>query len=306
LGARLRDARQKAGRTTSDVATDTGLPERYVVALEEGDMSAMPDLSYARLYLQSYARLLDLDSEAMLQAWPSARPSEPERPALRTPGMEWRKAVWIGAAVLVLVGVVGFGLFRSRFESGPAGHEQARPATLAEQPPATAPEAGWAVDSTAEFASEQASPSEGPLLQVPAATLESPPAFAVSPGGDAAADEPPSIPANEAGRTQVTSQPTPVSPFQDDLPAVLPAPPRTLTVKVAAQTWLVIEADGDTVVARVVARGETVSTQVASEYRLTVANARDLEVTLDGQPVVLGVRSDRPLIRHPIVGKDST
>lgn len=304
LGSTLRSAREKAGRSISDVASDTGLPERYVVALEKGDMSDLPDLSYARLYLQSYARSLRLDPESMLAAWPSARSSVPEK----LPREEARvrtKSRWpLVVLALLFFLVIGSMVYLMRDVPEPSGPQEIaeRPTqvparTVTEPASAGAPPTvkstsdslSSALSVTPHAASSQEAEAVSPNLLAPHET-------SLAPAVAEPIAEPPA-------RKLTTSAPLPVSPFRESEP--IPVVMRSLDVQVASQTWLVIEADGDTVVARVAARGEKVTAEARSDFRLTVTNPRDLKVTLDGKPLALSVRSNRPLIRHPLPGKDT-
>jgi len=298
LGSELRTAREKAGRSISEVASETGLPERYVVALEQGDMADLPDLSYARLYLQSYARSLRLDPESMLAAWPATRPNVPETGLREEPGSRTKPRWPLYAAGLFLLIIVGLVLMNRESTVPPPDPRasqtpERQPAQLPGSPPtpvaATSTDAFTPVDATTDdVSSSQEAHTVSPNL------LESQPT--ASPSNAGRADLSTAQPLTDAGTV-------PVSPFveAEDVPVTL----RTLDVVVAAQTWLVIEADGDTVVARVALRGEKVSAEARSDFRLTVANPRDLQVQLDGRPLELSIRSNRPLIRHLLPGKDT-
>ena len=302
MGTTLRTAREKAGRSISEVASETGLPERYVVALEKGDMADLPDLSYARLYLQSYARSLRLDPDSMLAAWPAARPVVAEK----TPREEARvrtKSKWpLYAASLLLLLVIGSAVLFVRDSGAPSGgsevsqaptQPQARPVT-APPPVRSTPAEPAVTDPSATSAATESGTSQNPAESSPnlLAQGESQTLPEASLTSDA-----------QAQPAFVLSGIVPVSPFKE--PEPVPVILRSLDVVVASQTWLVIEADGDTVVAKVAARGEKVSAEARSDFRLTVANPRDLQVLLDGKPFELSVRSNRPLIRHQLPGKDT-
>jgi cytoskeleton protein RodZ len=82
-GMMLRSAREAAGLSVAAVAQQLKLAPRQVVALEEGDVSALPGRTFVRGFARNYARLLRLDSEAVLAALPdSAAPSSLEHPSL--------------------------------------------------------------------------------------------------------------------------------------------------------------------------------------------------------------------------------
>lgn len=251
LGSALRTARQNAGRSVSDMSVDTGLPERYVQALEEGDLAALPDLSYARLYCQSYARALQLDVEEVMQSWPHTRKVE-SLPNPTPAALKWRWPVLVllaatGIWVLVQVSIRGGG------EAEPSGLE-----AHLESPGDLLAGAGAGAEAEAKFSAPSA-------LLLPAMLT-----------------------------------------LADSQPQASVAPHlMILEVTAAVQSWVVIEADGDTVEARVLVKDQSLRAEAESEFRLTATNARGLRVQLDGLSVPLDARADRPLIRHRITGKDS-
>ncbi len=65
VGDRLRNAREGKGLSVDDMSARLRIPARYVRALEQGDMAALPEPTFVRGYLKSYARELGLDGEAL-------------------------------------------------------------------------------------------------------------------------------------------------------------------------------------------------------------------------------------------------
>ena len=92
-GQRLRQARLRRGYDLTQVARDLRLTPERVKAIENEDYPRLPDAVFVVGYVKSYARLLDLDPEALGEAYraalaPSARkasvpPVAPERQAAR-------------------------------------------------------------------------------------------------------------------------------------------------------------------------------------------------------------------------------
>lgn len=66
IGDILAGQRRNLGLTVERVASDTKLQRRTVEIIEDSDFDAMPPGGYARAYVSSYARYLDLDPEAVL------------------------------------------------------------------------------------------------------------------------------------------------------------------------------------------------------------------------------------------------
>ncbi len=67
FGPALRRARQQQGISLDDVARDTRLSKRYLLALEEESLSGLPGGTYNRAYLRSYALYLRLDPDSLVR-----------------------------------------------------------------------------------------------------------------------------------------------------------------------------------------------------------------------------------------------
>lgn len=75
IGQRLRGAREAAGMSAADVALALRYSARQVELLEADDYAALPGNTVVRGFTRSYARLLGLDADAMLQQLALALPS---------------------------------------------------------------------------------------------------------------------------------------------------------------------------------------------------------------------------------------
>ena len=65
VGDRLRAARTKAGLDLADIATKTRIPQRHLAAIEAGDYTALPALTYCVGFVKAYARALNEDEVLM-------------------------------------------------------------------------------------------------------------------------------------------------------------------------------------------------------------------------------------------------
>lgn len=82
-GTLLRAGREAAGLTVAAVAQQLKLAPRQIAALEEGDFAKLPGRTFVRGFIRNYARLLRLDSDAVLAALPeAAAPAAHEHPSL--------------------------------------------------------------------------------------------------------------------------------------------------------------------------------------------------------------------------------
>ncbi len=71
VGQRLAVARQKQQLEVAAVATEMHLRSEVIEALEAGDESTLPAMTFVRGYIKAYSRLLGLDEQDVLAALPS-------------------------------------------------------------------------------------------------------------------------------------------------------------------------------------------------------------------------------------------
>lgn len=250
LGDILKAARLEQKLELPELSARTGLPEKYLEALERGAHEELPGRAYARIYYLNYARALKLDHEGLMQSWPqqAVRPAE-SLPPRATRG-KWRLFVWLGLPIAALA---IWGLFR-----GPAPVRQ----RAVEEPDGLKPAPAYSFDTTAG-----GQDSMFPDSMAEAGAVDS---VGASP---------------QAESTQVAER----SPVLHRLKLVA-----------RADTWIVIEADGDTVSALVLNRGEELNAEASSAFVLTVMLPKEVDATLDGAPLDMPAGGTRPLLRHKI------
>ena len=144
-GALLREARERSGRTLAECATVLRARPGQLDALEQGDLSGFGGDIYARGFLRSYARLLDVDPGRVLElhgqdptfSGPVLPPREPLRLRRDPPG--WLVGL-VGLMVVVGVVVTVLGVGGSRVPSAVAPSDPAldAPSTVV-TPPAVEP-----------------------------------------------------------------------------------------------------------------------------------------------------------------------
>jgi helix-turn-helix protein len=79
IGATLRRARSRAGLDMRGVEERTKIRLKYLRALESEDWALIPSAAYAKGFLRTYANLLDLDADALVDEY--RRQVEPTLPA---------------------------------------------------------------------------------------------------------------------------------------------------------------------------------------------------------------------------------
>ena len=139
-GETLRHERERQGLELSQVAAETRIPERHLVAIENGDFAALPARTYAVGFSRTYAKMLGIDEKDITakvrEDLSVSSTSFNEHPAKFEPGdparVPSRSLAWVGiiAAVLLLGGIFAF--YRSYFAPGMG------PAPLTEETPVAA------------------------------------------------------------------------------------------------------------------------------------------------------------------------
>lgn len=119
FGAALKQARETQGLTTQDVALRTKIRGDYLRALEDGNTNLLPERTFARSYLQRYARELSLDPAPLLADFDRSVPASAEmtqslrgpatRPGPRAPGRSLSPALLAGLATgVIILGAGGY------------------------------------------------------------------------------------------------------------------------------------------------------------------------------------------------------
>lgn len=132
FGEILRHTREAQGLTLREVALSTNIRRDYLQALEEEQTERLPERTYARAYLQRYARELNLDPAPLLGAFdrdylhrsvadpaaadPGGAPPLDDPPEAAPSPWDGGRGVIVAVLVALLV-LVGALLYRSR---GPA------------------------------------------------------------------------------------------------------------------------------------------------------------------------------------------
>ena len=121
IGHLLRERRISMGLSIDDVVGKIKLSHRQVVALEENDLKALPEIAFLRGFVRSYARLLQMDEQALLAHLPEAQVTqvrtEPNQleTAFPTARSARRQNVnLLLAALLVVLLIAGFSFWQAK------------------------------------------------------------------------------------------------------------------------------------------------------------------------------------------------
>lgn len=156
VGDRLRAARNSVGLDLSDIATKTRIPQRHLAAIETGDYSALPSITYAVGFVKAYARAVGADEASLAKSLRIELGQETETRYVRQDDdiadparVPPRWLAWT-AAIIVLLIVGGYALWRGgTFDSGPV----AAPAEVSAEP-----------TNSVTIATAPAKPQSGPVV----------------------------------------------------------------------------------------------------------------------------------------------
>ncbi|MBI5436770.1 MAG: helix-turn-helix domain-containing protein [Nitrosomonadales bacterium] len=148
VGAALREARTRLGLGVADVANRLKFAPRQIEALEADDFARLPEITFVRGFVRSYARLLQLDPLPLLDALPGAvvqpAPSAastlaevpfPDVYSARKPNI-----IWLAAALAVAAALALFAWLHGNAPSAPKAPHVATPALPAALPASAVPD----------------------------------------------------------------------------------------------------------------------------------------------------------------------
>lgn len=122
----LHAARETKGLSLEQVAAETRIPQRHLMAMEAGDFAKLPGRTYAVGFARTYAKTVGLDQDAIgasVRAELDAQAEEGYRPASFEPGdparVPSRALGWFAGFAVLLLLAGGFFFFRTIF--APAG-----------------------------------------------------------------------------------------------------------------------------------------------------------------------------------------
>jgi len=83
VGQLLRAGRERMGWSVEDVVSQIKLAPRQIHALEADDFESLPETAFVRGFVRSYAKVLQLDPQPLLDALPGAKVQQVKRDALQ-------------------------------------------------------------------------------------------------------------------------------------------------------------------------------------------------------------------------------
>ena len=304
-GAQLKAQREALGWPVEQVADQLKLAPRQVIALEAGDMAALPNLAVVRGFVRAYAKVVRLDAAplvAMIEVHPAPAqdPAAPVRREIsatfsesRFPSMTQRSSnqtpLWIAGAVAVVV-AAAFGAYKLGYVPASLVSSHAEKETAhADVGP---------VETTLIKPGQDLTPVQTP--SVPLISVPPPPGNDTQTGA----------PASAAASAPAAAVPPAAAPATTPAAAAAVTPPvaaaavgaNTLVLKVEQDSWVEIRRPGSTpLISRMVKAGSTETFDIAGPATLVVGKPGAVQATLRGAkldlPTVAGGTISRVSIK---------
>jgi len=300
IGERLAQARKDQRFSLEDVSARLKVAAHKLAAIEQGDVAALPDVTFAKGVMRAYARMLHIDIDALLarfhaQAVPVVEIGMRREGGLNesfddrnrfgssSSGGRW---IWLALVVALIGGGALFGLdhFKQWLEARKEGLS-APPAVEATAQPGGEPGTVTAALPPVMAASDAPAPSEA----LPA----SGPVVAETPAAPAA-------PVTPTPAAPVAASPAPVvaaAPVAPAAPAA--AGGGELRIRFAAETWYEIrDRSGKVVLGGTARAGEDLSGGGTPPYKVVIGNVKGVEsLTRNGTPVDLAASNRNNVAR---------
>ncbi|MDN2709050.1 helix-turn-helix domain-containing protein [Janthinobacterium sp. SUN118] len=284
----MKAQREALGWPVEQVADQLKLAPRQVIALEEGDMAALPNLAVVRGFVRAYAKVVRLDAAplvAMIEVHPAPAqdPAAPVRREIsatfsesRFPSMTQRSSnqgtLWIAGAVAVVV-AAAFGAYKLGYVPASllSSHTEKEVAHAEVGP----------VETTLIKPGQDLTPVQTPsvpLISVPPPagndTQTGAPAASAAASAPAAAVVPPvAAPAPAPATTAVVAPPV----------AAAAVGANALVLKVEQDSWVEIRRPGTSpLISRMVKAGSTETFDITGPATLVVGKPGVVQATLRG------------------------
>jgi cytoskeleton protein RodZ len=273
FGENLRREREMRGVSLEEISSATKISLRFLEAIEREDFSKLPGGIFSRSFIRSYARYLGLDEERVVAEYQLAAQPQVDFDLHRMPsgtlssGRRSARTPLIATLVAVVLLVGGYVLFRysPRASEAPA-------------PPPPAPVM-------------TPKPAAPPIVPAPTTPGEAPAAPSVNPApGEVTPIAPPSAapamtPNPQAGPAAGPNPAAPSSLQTGNPPGAKLAADTDLVLQVAAsdRAWVAVDADGKTVLQRVLNPDEVQTLKAHKSFDVTTGNAQAIILTLNGE-----------------------
>ncbi|RQU41652.1 helix-turn-helix domain-containing protein [Burkholderia cenocepacia] len=293
VGSRLAQLRETKGWSVDDVSARLKVAPQKLRALESGDISHLPGVTFALGVVRSYAKMLGVDPEPFAQAlrrergvpevdlsMPASSGTDLPRGRVSIPlGGSSRHHPWLWGTGIVIVAVVAVLMWHTggdsssllaRLKGGDAEHASAASATAASS------SAEEAATNGASAAVANEVPAPAAASAAPAQAIASAVPAPAAPVATAAASQP--VAATAAASAAAPAQPASV---------VVAAGQSMVELKVKQDCWFSVrDKNGKELFSALVRAGETKQVAGDGPFKVTIGNKAGLDaVAFDGKPV---------------------
>jgi len=293
VGSRLAQLRETKGWSVDDVSARLKVAPQKLRALEAGDISHLPGVTFALGVVRSYAKMLGVDPEPFAQAlrrergvpevdlsMPASSGTDLPRGRVSIPlGGSSRHHPWLWGTGIVIVAVVAVLMWHTggdsssllaRLKGGDAEHASAASAAAASS------SAEEAATNGASAAVANEVPAPAAASAAPAQAIASAVPAPAAPVATAAASQP--VAATAAASTAAPAQPASV---------VVAAGQSMVELKVKQDCWFSVrDKNGKELFSALVRAGETKQVAGDGPFKVTIGNKAGLDaVAFDGKPV---------------------
>jgi cytoskeleton protein RodZ len=323
VGARLAQLRGAKGWSIEDVSARLKVPVAKLRALEAGDLSQLPDTTFALGVVRSYAKMLGADPTPYTDAL--RRERRVPAPDLKMPASAGtdlprgrvslslgnsapRRRSWLWGVAAVIVALIALAMWHTNGGDSSAWLARLKATTSGASVSNSA--AGGVSGASASVAQGQTSAQPDSAQGAASGSGESQPAPAADAGSQQQAQMPVPLPmtgasasaaAPGAATANATNAAHPAAAAAASAPATnttaagaaaastpaAPAGSSTVALKVAQDSWLSVrQKDGKEVFSGLVHAGDSKEISGDAPFKVTIGNRAGLEsITFDGQPV---------------------
>jgi len=275
FGENLRREREMRGVSLEEISSATKISMRFLEAIEREEFSKLPGGIFSRSFIRTYARYLGLDEERVVAEFQLAAQPQAEFDLHRmaagasSSGRQAARTPLIATLVAVVLLAGGYVLFRysPRASEVPAPPP---PAPVLTPKPAAPPTVPVPTTPGEAPAAPNVNPAPGEVTPIAPPSTVTAPGITPNPQGGPAAGPNPAAPS---------------SPQTGNPPGTKFAADTDLVLQVAAtdRAWVAVDADGKTVLQRVLNPDEVQTLKAHKSFDVTTGNAQGIILTLNGE-----------------------
>jgi cytoskeleton protein RodZ len=305
-GELLRLAREKRDWSQAEVARKLNLTVSSLNHVETGAFDKLPGHTFARGYIRAYAKLMDLDQAALVDAFDRYTGTHAKGSDVHSLGrieepVRLSHNILRGVSLLLLVAVVGGGFFWWQDQGSLRGKDLAKIALEhvevesadgttqihpLDEPEDQAVSAGQQAES-APLALEQGAAEQPAAAEQAPVSSEAAIAAAPAPAQQAPVQTAPAAsPAPVTPPVQATAAPAPAPAVAATEPAALPAGSAKVAIQFTADCWTqVSDGNGKVLFSAIKRKGDNLELTGKPPFAVRLGFARGAQVSYNGQAV---------------------